>query len=354
MSNHSSGALSKVQQNIVLRLVLYYLALAAIGVVLWRYVPEQLRSSLSQAVQPLIGTTGFTPTFTTPDPGANALAPHAVLLMALIGSISALLLSIPISWVYMFTRQKKGYQQSVVHSLIMLPVVVAMVAALVRNSIALAFSLAGIVAAVRFRTTLEDSKDAVFVFTVMALGLACGVQLEVAAVLSVLFVAITMALWYTDFARTPPSLEGERAQKHLERAVAIANRTSQFVARLDKEILEAMAPAQLDALQSRLERRRAQLEGKTKENEIDGEGPRFDGRVTFTVSDPDAAQPAIESLLGTHAKRWKLIRVERTDSQARIVYAIRPKKGTTLDTVATSVEQEAMPYVARVEAERWI
>ena len=83
---------------------------------------------------------------------------------------------------------------------------------------ALAFSLAGIVAAVRFRVALEDSRDAVFVFAVMALGLACGVQLEIAAVLSVLFVTIVLILWYSDFARTPPSLEGERAAKHFARA----------------------------------------------------------------------------------------------------------------------------------------
>lgn len=353
MNRPPQETFSKFQQNIILRLVLYYAALALLAFVVFRFLPEEIRANLNQAVQPLLGTTGFTPTFTTPDPAASGLAPHLVLIMAFIGSVSALLLAIPVSWVYMFTRQKKGYQQSVVHSLILLPVVVAMVAALVRNSIALAFSLAGIVAAVRFRTTLEDSKDAVFVFTVMALGLACGVQLEMGAVLSVLFVVITMVLWYTDYARTPPALEGERAKRHMERAVAIANRTSQFVAKLDREILDAMAPAQLDALQARLERRRAKLEGKTEERETEEEGPRFDGRLIVTVSDPDAAQPAIESLFEAEAKRWKLIRLERNDGRSRIVYAVRPKKGTTLETLAQVVERDGAPFVAKVEAERW-
>ena len=86
----------------------------------------------------------------------------------------------------------------------------------------LARILAGIVAAVRFRVSLDDSRDATFVFAVMALGLACGVQLETAAVLSVLFVTLTLVLSYSDFARTPPGLEGERAAKHFERAVQIA------------------------------------------------------------------------------------------------------------------------------------
>lgn len=344
---------SKIQQNIILRLVLYYAALALVAFVVFRFLPDEIRANLNQAVQPLLGTSDFTPTFTTPDPAATGLAPHLVLIMAFIGSVSALLLAIPVSWVYMFTRQKKGYQQSVVHSLILLPVVIAMVAALVRNSIALAFSLAGIVAAVRFRTTLEDSKDAVFVFAVMALGLACGVQLEMGAVLSVLFVTVTMVLWYTDYARTPPSLEGERAKRHMERAVAIANRTSQFVAKLDREILDAMAPAQLDALLARLERRRAKITGNTEERESEEEGPRFDGRLIVTVSDPDAAQPAVEALFETQAKRWKLIRLERNDGRSRIVYAVRPKKGTTLEALAQIVERDGAPFVARAEAERW-
>jgi hypothetical protein len=273
--------------------------------------------------------------------------------MAVIGSLTALLLAIPLSWVYMFTRLKKGYQQSVVHSIILLPVVVAIVAALVRNSVALAFSLAGVVAAVRFRTTLDDSKDAVFIFATIALGLACGVQLEVGAVLSVLFVGVTLVLWYTDYARTPPALEGERAQKAMERARAIANRTSQFVARLDREILDSMAPAQLDALQARLDRHRSKIEGKTEERETEDTGPRFDGRLTITVSDPDQAQPAIESMFESRLKRWKLVRLDRSDGHAQIVYAVRPKKGGSMESIAESVEKEIAPFVSRVEVERW-
>ena len=108
---------------------------------------------------------------------------------------------------------------------------------------------------------LEDSKDATFIFLATALGLACGVQLEVAAVLSVLFNAAVLILWSSDFARMPPSLEGVRAKRQLERAMQIANRTSQFVARLDNEVLEALAPAQLDALEDRLRKRRADMAG---------------------------------------------------------------------------------------------
>ena len=371
--------MTRLGQNILLRLVLYYGALAAATYLLGNFMPEAWLLRVREALQPLTGQEFSGPGMATQfaqGGGAGAplaMAPRAVMLMALIAGIAALALTVPLSWVYMTTRQKKGYSQSVVHSLVLLPVVVAIVAALVRNSIALAFSLAGVVAAVRFRTTLEDSKDAVFVFAVVALGLACGVQLEVGVVLSLLFVVVTLVLWYTDFARTPPALEGQRAEQHMQRVVALANRTSQFVAKLDREILESMAPAQLDALEGRLSKRRAELTEKKKKkdktdeiesttgtaatttgNHTNDEGPRFDGRMTFTVSDPDMAQPAIEALFETHLKRWKMIRLERQDGQAKIVYAVRPKSGTTLETVAETVERDGAPYVARTEVERWI
>ncbi len=146
----------------------------------------------------------------------------------------------------------------------------------------------------------------------------------------------------------------------MRRAIALANRTSQFVARLDREILDTMAPAQLDALQGRLEKRRTELESKKKkkkggdEAEDDDGGPRFDGRLTITVSDPDQAQPAVEALLESSLKRWKIVRMERGDGEAVIVYAVRPRKGNSLDTVALAIERDGAPFVARVEAERWI
>lgn len=346
------NTLGVLGSNIILRLVAYYVAVAIVALLGWRFLPTSIKDLIHSATQPLVGLSSTpTTTFMTPDPTIDALPPLAVAFMAVIGMTSAMVFCLPVSWTYMFTRQKKGYSQSVVHTLILLPVVVSVVANLVRHNAALAFSLAGIVAAVRFRVALEDSRDAVFVFGVMALGLASGVQLEAAAVLSVLFVTIVLILWYSDFARTPPSLEGERAAKHFERAVAIANRTSQFVARLDREILDSMAPAQLDALQARLDKQKQKFGLSTEGAEE--EGPRFEGRITVHVGDPDQAQPAVEAVLAASLKRWKMVRIERTDGEARIVYAVRPKKGQNLESISNTLTNEAAPFVASVEVERW-
>ena len=73
--------------------------------------------------------------------------------------LGALALALPLAWVFVSTRRRKGFSQSIVHTLIILPIAVAGIMVVVQNSLALAFGLAGI-AALRFRNTLEDTKDA--------------------------------------------------------------------------------------------------------------------------------------------------------------------------------------------------
>ena len=186
------------------------------------------------------------------------MTPVALALTTALCMIGSFLLMLPVTWVYILTRQKKGFRQSVVQTLIILPIVVAGVVLLVKNSIALAFSLGGIVAAVSFRNTLRDTKDAVYIFLAIAVGLASGVQvMSAAAVMSIIFNLVILIFWYTDFGRAPSALEGPRAARRLERSLALANRTNAFVAQLDREILKSMAPEQLQALVQRARRRRA-------------------------------------------------------------------------------------------------
>ena len=353
----SRPGIASLFQGVLSRLVVYYSALTAAAWGTWMLLSEPSRANVLEAMGPILGVGGGSltlPAIPGVAPGGTMapLPPGLVTLLAAVACVAAVLLALPVSWVYMFTRQKKGYQQSVVHTLVLLPAVVAAVAVLVRNSIALAFSLAGIVAAVRFRTTLEDSKDAVYVFVVSALGLACGVQLEVALVLSIFFIVVALALWQTDFARTPPSLEGRRAEQHLQRAMAIANRTSQFVARLDREILETMAPEQLDALEQRVRRRRQATPVAGEEPAEDR--PRFDGRVTVVVTGAEDARAPIEEVLRAHAKRFELVRSASDDGETTLVYAVRARKGQRLADVAQALQTEGVPYVARATAEQWM
>lgn len=117
---------------------------------------------------------------------------------------SVIALMIPISWGYMSTRIRTGFDQSVVQTMLILPVAVAGIVVVVQNSIALAFSLAGIVAAVRFRNTLSDTADALYIFAAIGVGLAGGTgEIAVAAVVSVFFNYIVLTLWHCDYGVCP-------------------------------------------------------------------------------------------------------------------------------------------------------
>jgi hypothetical protein len=269
---------------------------------------------------------------------AQVVAPTAPLwALASVAMVAAGALSLPVAWLYTITRQKRGYRQSVVQTLILLPVVVAGVVVLVKFSLALAFSLAGIVAAVRFRNTLEDSKDAVFIFVATGIGLAAGVELSAAATLSFVFNLATLLLFVTDFGRAPAGLEGEIADEAMKRALSGANRTSQFVARIDREILEDMAPQQLEALAMRaMDRRRENEEGGAVTD-----APRLDRTLRVHAIDAARARKMVELLLAVSAKRWELrSEVTSTEGDTTLEYAVRLRKGTSAPALMSSVRAD--------------
>ena len=82
-----------------------------------------------------------------------------------------------------------------VETLILPPIVVATVVVIVKNSLILAFSLFGIVAAGRFRNSLKNPADAVYVFAALGVGLASGVsEIGVAGVGSMVFCTTVLCL----------------------------------------------------------------------------------------------------------------------------------------------------------------
>ena len=114
--------------------------------------------------------------------------------------IAAILVSLPVSWVYMTVRGGDEYDQSLVNTIIVLPMVVTGIVIIVQNSLALAFSLAGIAGAVRFRNSLKSSGDALFILLAVAVGLSAGIgAIELAAVISIFFNYCFATLWITEY-----------------------------------------------------------------------------------------------------------------------------------------------------------
>jgi hypothetical protein len=241
----------------------------------------------------------------------------------MLAMMGAALLALPVAWIYALTRQKRGYQQSVVQTLMVLPPLVASVVVLVKYSLALAFGLGAIVAAVRFRNTLDDSKDAVYIFLATAIGLSAAVQLPVAAVISVGFNIIVLALWYTDFGKAS-SFEGERAKKRLEQTRAAMRQTGSFVAMVDQELFENMTPQQLELVADRALRRKR----REATDELDDEDmQRRDVMLCVKTQDPEGSRVEVEGVFDEFLKKWRVGGVvHEQDGTHTVEYIVQLKK----------------------------
>ncbi len=120
----------------------------------------------------------------------------------LFASIGALILTVPVSWAYFITSRARKLDQSFLQTIVILPTVVTGIAMIVMNSLALAFSLAGVVAAVRFRFSLEQPSDAMYIFVGIGIGLGSGIgALGIAMVISVMFVVTTLVIWKLEYGK---------------------------------------------------------------------------------------------------------------------------------------------------------
>lgn len=129
--------------------------------------------------------------------GDYGLAPtsfQALLLAMLLAYLCGQL----IAWVYVFTHSGVSYSRSYVVSLIVLPVLVALVLMVMSNNLVTAFGLIAVFAVVRFRNVLRDTLDTCYVLAAIILGTACGTQKFSSAVIGGLVLAgLFVFLWAT-------------------------------------------------------------------------------------------------------------------------------------------------------------
>lgn len=150
------------------------------------------------------------------DQGGGLLAAESRLTAALVLTTSlagTIILMIPVTWVYMATKFAEGFRQSFVGALVVLPICATSIVLLIQDSLALAFGLAALVAAVRFRVQLQDALDGIYVFAAVCVGLASGVgYLGVAVVMTVFFCFALVILWGMNYGANPVE-EARRARK---------------------------------------------------------------------------------------------------------------------------------------------
>jgi hypothetical protein len=195
------------------KLAAYFLVLGLVLFAIFTYVPSLLRSEEAAAAPPseitqtliegLLKESGHRPALQQKT--FSSLA--AVLFVLSFSFACTVALMVPITWVYMHTH-RKSFGRNLIASLIVLPICATATVWLIQDSLPLAFGLAALVAAVRFRIKLENELDGVYVFAAIAVGLASGVgHFGVGFVTSGFFCFIASIIWMVGYGKRPRDAE---------------------------------------------------------------------------------------------------------------------------------------------------
>src|SRR6266513_1048796 len=250
----------------VRRLVAYYVILGIIVAVAAFFFPAEVTRIAAKGLGdvpegPTVLTDALSSSPASVTFGLGSLL--AVAITTILILIGALVLILPVTWVYMSARPSGGqHNQNVVQTLVILPLVVAGIVFMVQNSLALAFSLAGVVGAVRFRTTLRDSRDLVYIFLSIVVGFAAGVQsLAVGAVVSIVFNLVLIVTWHYDYGRN--MLMPTAAAQWSRPLQALASPTGNHQIP-DRDLVLSLTPEKAEALAERFNRVRKTVGRKNK------------------------------------------------------------------------------------------
>jgi hypothetical protein len=215
------------------------------------------------------------------------------LLVTFFALITTFLLILPVAWVHTLTKRDDP-SPSLTQTLVMVSVIVAGLMMMLEDSLARSFSLVGVVAAMRYRHTIEDPKDAVYVFLSIGIGMACGLQFYfVALLLSVFECAILLVLWGfqtgAPAAGEGPLLETLRAKD--------GERPGETLSRLTPEV-RGHLETELDALSRYI---------TTASMLLDKKGKRPNCVISVETTGTAAARNALNAVLQDHRGKWRLL-----------------------------------------------
>ena len=355
MEKPRASFLAWFDKHQVSKILLYYLALAAVVAALHQIKPNLQGVFSTSQFQENIAAANKRDILAASE--SVHLTPIAVAVDAVIMMLGAVLLMLPVAWVFILTRSRKGFNQSTVQTLIFLPLVVAGVMMLVQHSTAVAFGLGGVVGAVSFRNRLEDPKDAIYIFVAIGVGLSAGLQvLPVAAAISIFFILVVLYAWKFDFGRMPASLETGIAQKRLDRVKASGAKKTDFLNLVDNQLLRSMTPDMLQAISERAAERRhkaAEDLGVGVDSDSDEEKKaRFDSvlKITMQPDDSAAVRQLIEPILAGQTKRWEFEKAGAGDGgRAMAQYKVKFKKSIPSTLVVESMRRSVLPKVVTID-----
>lgn len=124
----------------------------------------------------------------------------------IIALLSSTVLNLVLAKLYTFTHGGYSYSKSFLQTIVLVGVTVALIMVIIGSDIARAFALVGAMSIVRFRTPVKDSRDLVFVFAAIAIGMSCGTQFHIfGAIFTAVLAAILLGFHFWRFGELPHS-----------------------------------------------------------------------------------------------------------------------------------------------------
>jgi hypothetical protein len=262
-------------------------------------------------------------------------------LTALVAMVGALLLMLPIAWAYVVTRERKKVDHSVVATITLMPMAVAAILVIVHDSLAVAFSLAGIAGLVRFRSALDDTKDAMYVFVAIVVGLGAGVgTMEAAGALSGLYNLVAVALWWWN-AEPPPIADIALGEQRVPKGRSLLNSLLPYRNRdrHPEPVAEWLKPEEMVSLN----------DGAVNRNGDDTGGPgKRDGILRVHAADDLATRRTVEEVLEGCTKRWTLDSDDRGENGLpTLTYQVRLKKRCESAELLAKLQDRLGPELAQ-------
>lgn len=128
----------------------------------------------------------------------------AILIDIILTALASVALGVLITLFYAYMNRKKGFSLEFAVTVVAICSVIAMIIAVIGTNIASAFSLAGIMSIVRFRSLQQKTSDIAFIFIAMATGLTIGLGLIVPALAFVVLIGLLLNVYTIAAGRVKP------------------------------------------------------------------------------------------------------------------------------------------------------
>jgi hypothetical protein len=244
--------------------------------------------------------------------------------------------TLPIAWVYTLTQDYENFDPSLAQTIVVLAMIVAGVMIVISDETARAFSLAGVVAAVRFRNTLQDTKDAIYVFIAVAIGMGCGTRVFHIAVWMSVIMSLTMyLLWKYQFGKSLRQAStiagGSRGKKEVQK------------------LYEATSAGALQHLERELEQQVRLMQWADMHTDQEKGKKKPNAALIVQCSDAYQAIAEVDKALEACGGRWQLANISsHVPGRSTLEYVGRLPKEVTPATLIDAIQQNGTSCIVEV------